>query len=234
VAAFRKDLFSTQFAPDAFFGPALDGRLAIDFPVGSSNEGDNDCRVALSRTGHDYQQVGQGIVIGGENYFISTLGGGTPGLASNYALAEIDPAGNVTREDAFSFFQELATPGIYNGIFAMAREPGGKIVVTGYAGSSATDRAPSDVGVIRFNPDYSRDATFGNDGAGLAILSLDPVLGIHEREWGTALALDRNGRILLAGDRSFNYGTGGDYDWLVARLTTSDVIFRDGIDGIVH
>jgi len=234
VAAFRKDLFATEFTIDTFFGPALDGRLAIDFPVGSSNEGDNDCRVAISRPGNDYQQVGQGVVIGGENYFISTLGGGTPGLASNYALAEIDPAGNVAREDAFAFFEEFSTPGIYNGILAMVREPGGRIVVTGYAGSSDPDRAPSDVGVIRFNPDYTRDTTFGNDGAGLAIVTLDGTLPTLQREWGTALAIDTQGRLLLAGNRSFNYGSSADYDWLVARLNTSDVIFRDGIDGVVY
>ncbi|MEO6690468.1 MAG: hypothetical protein ABIN56_15250 [Dokdonella sp.] len=229
VAAFRKGLLESEFTLDTNFGPASNGKLTMDFPV--NGEGDNDCRVAISRPGSGYQQVGQGVVVGGENYFISTLGGGTPGMASTYALAEIDPAGNVTREDAFAFFKELATPGIYNGIFAMAREPGGRIVVTGYAGASDSTHTPSDVGVIRFNADYTRDTTFGNDGAGLTILSLDGALPAGQREWGTAIAFDNRGRIVLAGERSANYSSGSnDYDWLISRLNTSDVIFRDGFN----
>jgi len=175
---------------------------------------------------------GYGVVIGGENYFISTLGGGTPGLASTYALADVDGAGNVTREDAFAFFQELATPGIYNGVFGMARDSGGRILVAGYASTADVNRAPSDIGVIRFNADYTRDTTFGNDGAGLAVLSLDGALPGQQREWASAVALDRADRVVIAGIRSFDYASGSnDYDWVIARLN-SDVIFRDGFDGL--
>lgn len=233
VAAFRSDLTSGfEFVADTQFG--IGGKLSTDFPVSDSNEGDNFCRVAVSRTGSGTVLGGYGVVVGGENFFISTLGGGTPGMASTYALAEIDGSGNVTREDAFAFFQEFATPGIYNGIFGMLREPGGKIVATGYASTTDANRAPSDVGVIRFNADYTRDSTFGNDGLGLSIVTLDEAWQDPQREWGTALAIDGHGRILLTGERSFDYMSGSnDYDWLVARLLTSDVILRDGFDGVV-
>jgi hypothetical protein len=224
VVAFRRGL------TDLFFGidPGFNGGnpLLIDFPVGSVNEGDNICRAAAPRSG-------SGIVIGGENFFISTLGGGSPGVASNYALAEVDEAGNVTRQDAFAFFEQPATPGIFNGIYGMAREPGGKLVVTGFAGTGDANRSPSDAAVIRFNADYSRDTSFGNDGAGLAIVSLDGQgsMATAQREWASALALDNRGRILPVGTRSYNIASNNDYDWLVGRLVNSDdVIFRDGFD----
>ncbi|HEX7694712.1 MAG TPA: hypothetical protein VF409_09495 [Sphingomonas sp.] len=226
IAAYYKGLTDSQFSVDTSFNGS--GLETIDFPVAPANEGDNICRAAASRPGY-------GLVIGGENYFISTLGGGTPGLASNYALAEVDVEGNVTRQDAFAYFQDLAYPGIFNGIFGIAHEPNGKLVVNGYAGSSDANRQPSDAGVIRFNADFSRDSTFGNDGDGLAILSLDGLGGLlaHQREWATALALDDRGHIVVTGERSVIYGVDNDYDWLVGRLDTSDEIFRDSYDGIV-
>ncbi len=226
VVAYYKGLSDTHFNLDTSFGNS--GRKSIDFPITPSNEGDNICRAAISRPGH-------GVVIGGENYFISTLGGGTPGLASNYALAEVDMNGNVTRQDGFAFFQDLAYPGIFNGIFGMAREPNGKMVVNGYAGSSDANHQPSDAGVIRFNPDFSFDSTFGNSGLGRAILSLDGLGGLlsHQREWATALALDNRGHIVVVGERSLIYGVDNDYDWLVGRLNSSDEIFRDSFDGLV-
>ena len=229
IVAFRRTILQNDFSIDTLFNSG--GTLTIDFPMGSSNEGDNYCQAAASRPGG-------GVVIGGENVFISTLGGGTPGPASNYALAEVDSVGNVTRQDAFAFFQELPTPGIYNGIYDIVREPSGKLVVTGYASTSTINNAPSDVGVIRFNPDFTRDATFGNNGLGSAILSLDgqgALMFTGQREWGSRLALDSRGRIVLIGERSYNIGGSNpnDYDWLIARLNNSDVIFRDGLDGVV-
>ncbi len=218
---------------DGTFGSG--GKLTMDFPVGSAGEGDNICRTAVSRPGSDAAWGGYGVIVAGESYFISTLGGGTPGLASNYALADVDRTGVVTREDAFAYFQALPVPGIYNGIFGMVREPNGKLVVSGHAGTSDMNHQPSDAGVIRFNSDFSRDTTFGNDGAGLAMLSLDGRGGLllHQREWATALALDNRGHIILAGERSVIIAVDNDYDWLVGRLNTSDEIFRDSFDGVV-
>jgi uncharacterized delta-60 repeat protein len=225
VVAYTRSILDPTFTADTTFGNA--GSETIDFPMPPSNEGDNFCRAAVARSAG-------GIVVGGENYFISTLGGGM-GVASNYALAEIDAAGNVTRQDAFAFFEAPSEPGIYNGIWSMAREPGGKLIVTGYAGTSDANRTPADAGVIRFNADFTRDSTFGNDGDGLAVLSLDGLGGLlaHQREWTSAIALDNRGHIVVAGLRSVIYGVDQDYDWLVGRMNTSDVIFRDGADGVV-
>ncbi|MGH8173004.1 MAG: hypothetical protein ACREPX_07635 [Rhodanobacteraceae bacterium] len=228
ILALRRNFIDTQFSVDTQFN--VGGALLVDFPMPPANEGDNYCRSVVARPGG-------GIVVGGENFYISTLGGGTPGLASNYALAEIDLDANVTRQDAFAWFQEPATPGVFNGVFDMAREPNGKLVLTGYSGTTVAGRAPSDIGVIRFNADFTRDATFGNDGLGLAALSLDGESFLHtsQREWANTVALDNRGHIVLVGQRSYDLAGGNpnDYDWLIARLSTNDEIFRDSLDGVI-
>lgn len=224
VVAYSKGLSDTRFNPDTGFGTG--GKKSIDFPAGPTTEGDNICRAAVSRPGH-------GVIIGGENYFISPANGG--GLASYWALAEVTLNGSVTRRDAYPYFQSIGFPGIFNGIYGLAREPNGKLVATGYAGTSDPDHQPSDAGVVRFNADFSRDSSFGGGGSGVVILSLDGLSGLiaHQREWATELTLDNHGHIVVAGERSALYGIDGDYDWLVGRLNTSDEIFRDSCDGVV-
>jgi uncharacterized delta-60 repeat protein len=79
-----------------------------------------------------------------------------------------------------------------------ALAPNGKIVVAGYT------QASEDVAVARLNANGSLDATFGN--AGKATVDF----GVAT--FGNAVALQPNGRIVVAGQR-----TGGD-DFAVARL----------------
>ena len=225
IAAYVYSLNDSAFVPDTTFSG--DGATSFDI-LGQHNEGDTYCRTAVARKGG-------GVVVGGETYFISTFA--LPaGLASWYALAEIDGSGNATAQSSELSFQTGALPGIFNGIFGMAREAGGKLVVAGYAGTNDANRQPSDGGVIRLNIDFSRDTSFGMDGPGLTILSLDGLGGLFEqqREWATALALDNHGHIVLVGERSYLLNNvPSNYDWLVSRLNTSDVIFRDGLDGVV-
>jgi uncharacterized delta-60 repeat protein len=220
---------NSPFSLDTGFNGS--GRESIDFPAGAANEGDNICRAAVARS-----PSGGGLVIGGENYFISTLGGGTPGIASQYALAVVDANGAATRKDlSISSFQQLPFPGIYNGIFAMAWQPDGKLLVAGYAGTDDSQHQPADAGVIRYNPDFSLDFSFGpNVGGAQVILSLDgeDSLAFVQREWIQGMALDNRGHIVVAGERSLLY-PGNDYDWMIGRLSTEDEIFRDGLDGVV-
>ena len=77
-------------------------------------------------------------------------------------------------------------------------QPDGKIVVAGYT------QADEDVAVARINADGSADATFG--AAGKATVDFGAAT------FGNAVALQPNGRILVAGQR-----TGGD-DFAMARL----------------
>jgi uncharacterized delta-60 repeat protein len=220
------------FTLDTSFGSG--GKLAFDSPIFPSNEGDNICRAAVSRHVSGPAFGGSGVIVGGESYFISTLDGG--GMASNYALADIDGSGTVVRQDeVLPFYQSISIPGVFNSIATMVRAHDGKLVVAGYAGTNDADHKPSDAGVIRFNTDFSRDQGFGT-GGGVVILSLDglgPVERPHQVEYATSVALDNRGRIVLVGPRSQNLGVDQDYDWLVSRLNTTDEIFVDSLDGIV-
>ena len=233
VFVLRRSLFDAEFSVDTNFGDAGSGRLDIAFQVPSTTAVDSFCNAAVARPGNDYQQVGYGIVVGGENRYVSTLGGGTPGLASTYALAEVTGNGVVTLRDAFAYFQGLPVPGVYNAITAMTRQPDGRLLVAGRAGTTDADRGYSDSGVIRFNADFSRDASFGNDGLGLSILSLDSQAVVAGEKAG-ALAFDNRGRIVVAGNLDGQIISERPVaDWTIARLVTSDVIFRDSFDGVV-
>jgi uncharacterized delta-60 repeat protein len=81
---------------------------------------------------------------------------------------------------------------------AAVLQPDGKIVVAG------DTQADEDVAVARLNPDGSPDATFGADGKATVDFGF--------ATFGYAVALQANGRIVVAGHR-----TGGD-DFAVARL----------------
>jgi uncharacterized delta-60 repeat protein len=77
-------------------------------------------------------------------------------------------------------------------------QPDGKIVIAGYT------QAAEDIAVGRLNPDGSLDATFGSGGK--------TTIDFGAATFGNAVALQPNGRIVVAGQR-----TGGD-DFALARL----------------
>jgi uncharacterized delta-60 repeat protein len=80
---------------------------------------------------------------------------------------------------------------------AMALQPDGKIVLAGYAAGGI-------VAVARLNSDGSPDGTFSTDGRA--------TIDFGDVTFGNAVALQKNGRIVVAGDL-----TAGD-DFAVARL----------------
>jgi uncharacterized delta-60 repeat protein len=90
-------------------------------------------------------------------------------------------------------FGSLANP-----LGGAARQPDGKIVVAGYTQDG------EDVAVARLNTNGSLDATFGIGGKATVDFGV--------ATFGNAVALARNGRIVVAGQK-----TGGD-DFGVARL----------------
>lgn len=228
IVAYSRAPGDSAFSLDTGFNGT--GSETIDFPMAPDNEGDNICRAAVAQSPY----VG-GLVIGGENYFFSTLGGNPQGLASYYALATVAATGTVTREDLLANYYEVAFPGIFNGISAMAWQADGKLLIAGYAGTDAPSNAPSDMGLARYNPDFSFDSSFGPQSSGKETLSLDGQDGAFaaQQEWTNAMAIDNRGHIVVAGPRSWDVQSGNDYDWMVGRLSTFDEIFRDGFDGTV-
>ena len=77
-------------------------------------------------------------------------------------------------------------------------QPDGKIVVAGYSQSD------EDIAVVRLNEDGSPDATFGTAGKAKVDFGV--------ATFGNAVALQKNGRIVVAGQRS------GSDDFAIARL----------------
>lgn len=228
-----------NFSVDTGFGNG--GLVAVDFPVGNSDT-DTICRTAAKRPSSVIGFFGPtGVVVGGERYFVPTSG---TGLASYYALAEVDAAGTVTRHDSFAYFADLNENGAYNSIFGLTWDNLGKLVAVGYAGIGANgnqQHVPSDGVVRRFNADYSVDASFAADHSGTLFASLDTagVTGVlqSQREWAAAVAFDPlHGRVVFAGERSiWLSATPNLYAWFLGavkdgNVVVSDRIFADGFD----
>lgn len=227
-----------NFAIDSGFGSG--GLVNADFPVGVSDT-DTICRTAARRPGSGALFGPTGIVVGGERYFVPTSGSG---LASYYALADVDAVGTVTRHDAFAYFADLNEDGAYNSIFGMAWDNVGKLVAVGYAGIGANgnqQHVPSDGVVRRFNSDYSVDGSFAADHSGTLFASLDSagVTGVvqAQREWANAVAFDPiHGRIVFAGERSILLALVPNlYAWFLGAVHDGNVappdrIFANGFD----
>ena len=73
----------------------------------------------------------------------------------------------------------------------------------------------NDFGVLRYNPDGSLDTSFGVNGR--QIISFNR--GGEHDDVATSVAIDSSNRIVIAGYVQFS--SGGDYDFGVARLTSS-------------
>jgi uncharacterized delta-60 repeat protein len=110
--------------------------------------------------------------------------------------------------------------------FAAALQPDGKIVVAGSSGPAvAFQENLIDVGLARFNPDGSLDASFGN--GGVVITNV-----FNNEDRATAVAILADGRIVIGGfARTFGFGS--QYEFLLARYLPDgqrDVSF--GVNGI--
>lgn len=90
----------------------------------------------------------------------------------------------------------------YDGAYAMALQPDGRIVITGTAGSVGDLQ----VLVARYNSDGTLDATFDEDGINTFDIAGD--------DYGYAIALQPDGKILVAGTSK----TGSNTDIIVLRL----------------
>lgn len=118
-------------------------------------------------------------------------------LWADFALVRYNPDGSLDRQ--FGNGGKVVAPaGSYiDEIHALAIQPDGKILAAGYTGA---DNAGSvDVALLRFQANGSLDKTFGN--AGRVITDLGAREGAH------ALALQADGKILVAGYRESEQDT---------------------------
>lgn len=121
----------------------------------------------------------------------SSFGGG-----SGYVRLDVDGMTSVTTEQAR----------------ALAIQPDGKIVV---AGTLSADGIPNRILVVRLNANGTPDATFG--GAGFK-LGMPPAGPDYHSFMGSAVALQSDGRIVVAGSDDWDGTTAWDYHPLLMRF----------------
>ncbi len=145
--------------------------------------------------------------------------GGTARVAGNYDFAVVRYNTDGSLDTTFSGDGKQTTP-IGTGqdnAFTMAIQSDGRILLGGiaYNGSDV------DFAVARFETDGSLDTTFSGDG------KLTTAVGTSE-DWGWSMALQSDGRILLAGKS--NDGTPDNYaKWVIVRYRGDEC--GDGIVG---
>jgi len=127
-----------------------------------------------------------------------TIGGvgGSPNDVSDFGVARYNPDG--TLDLSFGSGGKVNTD--FNSrqdqAFAVAIQPDGKIIVAGIAG---TDGANGDFALARYNPNGTLDTTFDGDGKVTTTLSLAD-------DFAYAMALQADGKIVLAGRGVFDFG----------------------------
>lgn len=136
------------------------------------------------------------IVVGGT----TSVGGG------DFALARLKPNGVLDTSFSGDGVRIVRFSAGTDGLQALARQGGGKIVAAGFAAASPTD---DDFAVARLRKDGSPDTRFGG-GDGLRTFSFG-----RETEQALDVASQPNGKIVVAG-WAWN---GADEDFAVARLT---------------
>ncbi len=139
------------------------------------------------------------------------------GANNDFALARYNINGSL--DTTFDGDGMLTTDfgGLNDRAVGLVIQPNGRIVVAGYAdsvGDAFGDN--SDFALVRYNSNGSLDTTFDGDGK----LATDfPALGVFGEDFGYAIALQSDGKIVVAGI-SVNI-TRDDYDFALARYNTS-------------
>lgn len=194
------DFFIARFTPDGMLDPAFsyDGRVTIDFQQST----DFCWAVALQPDGRIIV-AGAGRKAGGGDY--------------DFAIARLNADGTLdtgfgagTGKVMVAFDQGS---GNYDVAAAVAVQPDGRIVVAGYA--KGTTVGNGDMAVVRLLPDGTRDTSFNLSGRKL--VGFEPNANFESEESVQALAIDPQGRIVLAGN-VYAPDLGIYNDFAVARL----------------
>jgi uncharacterized delta-60 repeat protein len=150
-------------------------------------------------SGSDDSAIGVAVQPDGKIVLTGTIY--LPAPANSYAIyvARLNPNGTLDTtfdgdgKAVTTLGQELSAA------FGLALQPDGKIVVVGHSfnGNDPTEGGTGyDVALARFNGNGTPDSTFGGDGLVTVDFDLTPTLGPNV---GTALALQPDGKILVAG-----------------------------------
>ncbi|MFA7382658.1 MAG: putative Ig domain-containing protein [Desulfurivibrionaceae bacterium] len=137
---------------------------------------------------------------------------GNPNGNTDFALARYNADGSL---DANFGVGGRVTTGIRTGnewVEDAAMQQDGKIVVTG--SGYETNSYDAEIVLVRYNADGSLDSSFSDDGK----LTTD-LVGSYQ-DVGHSVAVQSDGRILVAGDRGYGVGNSGNYDFALVRYNT--------------
>lgn len=182
-------------ALDSAFGPANDGRALAGMAPALSLQ-----RIARTADGHY-------LFLGRTSAAVAVIGR----MDANGAL-DTSFNGTGRRNLGAGFFVDAGTSLQMSGLVSL---PDGKLLVSGYAGSSTTVCAA----VGRFNADGSTDTSFGG-GTGRACES--PVQQTTRAAGAFAIARTADGKLLLGGTAMHPGGSG--FDMAVARFSADGVL----------
>ena len=122
------------------------------------------------------------IIVGGMTLFISM----------RFALARYNPDGSL--DTSFGTGGKVVTDltTFDDSLSALVIQPDGKIIAVGFVNTSFSFSGPFNFALVRYNPDGSLDATFGNEGKVITDFN-----GLADRAYSAALQQD--GKIVVAG-----------------------------------
>ncbi len=183
--------YNTNGSLDTTFGSA--GKVTTDFA------GDQDGALAIAL------QPDEKIVV---------VGGAFSGLHTDFAVARYNVNG--TLDATFGNGGKVTTDfsGSDDVAFGVAIQSDGKIVVAGGASAVVAGAVNTDFGLARYNADGTLDTGFGNGGKVTTDFS-----GSFDQAHALAIQLD--GKIVLAGRSRTQTSTGSNDDFALARYNTN-------------
>ncbi|HXS80474.1 MAG TPA: putative Ig domain-containing protein [Gammaproteobacteria bacterium] len=161
-----------------------------------------------------FSEAGQGVAIQSDGRIVVAGYAPTPSGGTDIALVRYNIDGSL---DATFGTGGVVTTAVSADLgvdraFGVALQSDGRIVV---AGGVVTAEGGQDVGVLRYNVDGTLDTTFGGDG--IVTVAIGPG---QQTEITTSIAIQPDGRIVVAGSTQFLTNGGTAQDMAVVRLNT--------------
>ncbi len=134
----------------------------------------------------------------------------TNSLNNDFAIVRCNS--DLSFDTTFSFDGEVTTDlGGDDYCYSVALQSDGKILVAGYSSTNVTSDI-SYFAIVRYNTNGSLDTTFGSKG----FVTTD--LGLYNRDFGQSVAVQNDGKILVAGYCYAGYSYG--YDFALVRYNS--------------
>ena len=142
----------------------------------------------------------------------------------DFFLARFNGDGSIDPAFGINGFAATDFDGGPDELYGVVRQPDGKLVAGGYAYAHSLSSAAQRLGLARYQPDGSLDPTFGVGG-----LVMSDIVGFTE--WGRALVLQLDGKLILGGTV---IAEDGARHFLLARYDARGRLDSSfGLDGVV-